>query len=177
MSTPASSIKTPRLILRPATLGIAPMLWQLMQRNKSGIKLTCWRNVKTRQDLTQRITKNKTDHTQNRLRHWIVFEKASQRPIGAFDIYDIRKDHLGPKAYPSYWICKKHRGKGYASEALGAVTKDLQETLSIKRLEALVLKKNKVSLAIVSRHLGLTKHIQDPYNYQQLICCAPDLQH
>jgi len=162
-------LTTNRLILRPASTAFGQVLWPIVKRNREGIKLTYWLESTNKAQLIKNLAFYAREHSKNRARHWIVCEKTSDRPVGAIDLYAIRRTDLGRTAFTSVWLDRDFRGQGYAQEAFGAVIEEARKSLGVNAIEATVLASNTKSRALLTR-LGLCNQIPKPYNPRELIC-------
>ncbi|MDO8509108.1 MAG: GNAT family protein [Nanoarchaeota archaeon] len=75
--------------------------------------------------------------------------KEENKVIGIIDIYSIKKEHK--KAKIGYWIGKKYRGKGLASEAVRAVINYAFNNLKLDKLSADTLVDNEASNILLKK--------------------------
>lgn len=79
---------------------------------------------------------------------FIIF--VDDEPIGIIGLKDI--NYIDKNAHVGYWIGRKYWNKGYASDALSAITKFVKEGLGLKRLHTSVLDYNAASLKVLLKN-------------------------
>lgn len=78
-----------------------------------------------------------------------VWLKEKKRIIGIVDVYDLHKKEGEGKV--GYWIGKKWRGKGLASEALQRIIKFAFEDLNLDKIITKTLVTNDKSIALLEK--------------------------
>ncbi len=79
---------------------------------------------------------------------FIIFH--SGHPAGIIGLSDI--DYTDNKCHVGYWIGKKYRGKGLATESLGLVTDFARNELSMHRIYTGVLDFNTASMSVLVKN-------------------------
>lgn len=114
-------IKTERLLLHPPCIDDVSELFQLMSDEKLTRFLT-W-EPHASMDTTKVVVQSLIESTQNdKGYHWCVW--LDDKIIGLVSLIDVRRKIRTWTIYRaelSYWIGTEFQGKGYASEASGAI--------------------------------------------------------
>jgi RimJ/RimL family protein N-acetyltransferase len=152
---PAYRIETDRLIIRCYSPRDAPLLQATIQENVE--HLLPWMSwVKVEPEALQK----KIDRLRGFRSH---FDKEEAYPFGIFNLEEttviggcLLIPRVGPDAMEiGYWIHVNYINKGYATEAVGALTKIAFEIERVKRIEIHTAPENVRSNAI-PRKLGFT---------------------
>lgn len=62
----------------------------------------------------------------------IITEKGSNIPVGIVDLYEVSQRHQ--RAFIGIYICKEHRGKGYAEETIELIEDYAHNSLHLHQL-------------------------------------------
>jgi ribosomal-protein-serine acetyltransferase len=81
--------------------------------------------------------------------HYLILERDREVHIGTAGAHKV--DWKVPKCEVGYWLHTAHTGKGYMTEALGAIVKMLEETLKMRRIELRTDGRNENSRAVAHR--------------------------
>lgn len=126
-------LKSPRLHLRALEPADADFMYEVENDAEA------WRYSDTIAPLSRKVlreyalTYDADPFSAGQLR-LIITEKESQMPVGIIDLYDVSQRHL--RAFIGIYICKEHRGKGYAEEALTLIEEYAHNTLHLHQLGA-----------------------------------------
>ena len=96
-----------------------------------------WRYSDTIAPLSRRIlrdyalTYDADPFTAGQLR-LIITEKEGGKPVGIVDLYELSQRHM--RAFIGIYICKEHRGQGYADETLQLIEDYAHNTLHLHQL-------------------------------------------
>jgi RimJ/RimL family protein N-acetyltransferase len=143
MPGPAYRVRTPRLLLRswnPEDAHLLPWLpWAKNEPEPLDEKVTRLRTMRGKFDLGQDFI-------------YAIFDRDDKEVVGGTGLHP----RVGPDAFEiGYWIDVNHVGRGYATEAAGALTRVAFEIEGVRRVEIRCDPSNDRSSA-VPRKLGYT---------------------
>jgi RimJ/RimL family protein N-acetyltransferase len=131
-----------------------PRLWLCAPDRNSSCHLTTNPNPRTEPVYRSVIGPNKDDkHREENEVYWYIYHKDHPlEQIGSISLFQFTTaDANIASAMLGYTIHEGHRGKGYMSEALGAILGFAFEKLGLQRVEARVRTTNDASRSVVQR--------------------------
>jgi ribosomal-protein-alanine N-acetyltransferase len=150
---PALRLETPRLVLRPPERGDHAD-WARLRRDSRPF-LSRWEPTWARDHLSAAAFRNRVAWARRVIEEdkgapLFLFEREGGRLLGAITLDNVRR---GPaqSGTVGYWIGAEFAGRGYMSEALGAVREHAFGDMDLSRLEAACLPENKASRALLER--------------------------
>lgn len=146
--SPEFELRTDRLRLRPLTGEDAPFIVALLNE-PSFLRFIGDRGVRTLEDAATYVQKGpQASYAQHGFGLLLVLRREDEAPIGMCGLLkrEVLDDvDLGFAFLPSSW------GKGYASEAAGAVLAHGREAFGLRRVAAIVQPDNAASLRVLDR--------------------------
>jgi ribosomal-protein-alanine N-acetyltransferase len=129
-----------RLSLRP----VEPDDYDFLQRHWNSAPIRRMTNQQTplqREDIESKIESSDSSV--------FLLVVADDSPVGLIWLFDI--SHVNGRVEVGYWITDSAQGKGYATEALEAVTTYAFEELRLHKIVARVFAGNTPSIAVLER--------------------------
>lgn len=146
-------VRTERLALRPPAKGDYGE-WA-RRREESRAHLEPWEprwpsDALSRDDWARRLRSWRGAWRNDRAYVFLAFAQQSQRLVGGVSVTNVRR---GPAQSASlgYWLLGDCQGKGYMTEAVGAIADWCFTALGLMRLEAGTLPENKRSRRVLDR--------------------------
>lgn len=88
----------------------------------------------------------------NDMAHYLIFDKASSKPVGDVDLRDIKLGKRIRKAESAIMIAEPgYRGKGYATEAMSLILKFGFERFGLNKVTAPVFYFNEPSIGLYKK--------------------------
>ena len=150
---PSLRLETERLVLRLPEMADQGA-WARLRRESAGF-LKAWEPLWARDHLTRPAFRNRVSWARRTLEEGrgaplFIFEREGERLLGAITLDNVRR---GPaqSGTVGYWIGADFAGRGYMTEALGAVRDHAFDRMDLSRLEAACLPENKASRALLER--------------------------
>ena len=131
-----------------------PRLWLCAPDRNGSCHLTTYPNPRTEPVYRSVIGPSKDDkHREENEVYWYIYHKDHPlAQIGSISLFQFTSaDAKIASAMLGYTIHEEHRGKGYMSEALGAILGFAFEKLGLQRVEARVRTTNDASRSVVQR--------------------------
>lgn len=161
-------LETERLILRDFTESDYIDLFEIY--SDEDITVHCgifsFENLQQSKDLIQLYRSN---YMEGKTIRWAIQHKETKKVIGSFGYHGWIKNHY--KAEIGYQLNKEYWHKGYAVEALKEIIKYGQDTMDLRRIEAVVYPGNKPSEELLYKfgfeHEGLLRSYACFRNVQQ----------
>lgn len=159
------SFETPRLLLRPFSVADAPQLHEAQTESIDALREHLWFLPWVAEPQTLRSAEARCRQAQGNflLRldlPYLAFERRSGRLVASAGLH--RTDWSLPKTEVGYWVRTSEVGKGYASEAVHALTAWALDGLGAKRVALVTDELNHASRAVALRcgfHLeGVLRH-------------------
>lgn len=149
-----STFETSRLTMRSFRTGDAPALFEALAESIKDLRAYLWFLPWLAEEPTLQTAevRCRTAEAKFLLRSdlaYLVFGKVTGRLVGSVGLH--RTDWTLPKTEVGYWIRTSETGKGYASEAVGAITSWALEVLEAKRVELVTDEQNIGSRAVAER--------------------------
>jgi [ribosomal protein S5]-alanine N-acetyltransferase len=145
----ATELTTPRLKLRQLVIQDAPVIAAL--RSDLQVNRYIDRPLSiTIGDALDWILKRQQDFADERSVVWAICESESGRLIGTICLWNFSKDRLTCET--GYELFPESHGKGYMSEALGAVVDFARTSLGVKIVEAFTHSENERSTRVLLKH-------------------------
>ena len=141
-------ITTPRLLLRKFKRGDVRDIFAYASDPEVTL-YTPWehhRELKTTRKFLDSIL---AAYRQGRPAPWAIVLRGKDRLIGAIGVRNWAIEHS--RAEVGYVLAREHWGKGYASEALGAVLAFGFSRMELNRIEAKCVPENKGSIRVVEK--------------------------
>jgi RimJ/RimL family protein N-acetyltransferase len=149
--SPAYRIHTPRLVLRCWNPGDAPRLKAAIDESLEHLRAwTDWamREPSRLEEIVQRLRKFRAWFDEDENYTLGIFSRDESQVLGGTGLHKRN----GPNALEiGYWLHKDHTGRGYATEATGALTRIAFELHCVPRLEVHCDPMNHRSFAIPAR--------------------------
>jgi len=138
-------IETARLVIREVNIADLGSLADIL--SDAEVMRYSFRGVCTPAEIDNYIMGCQANYKANGFGQWAVIDKSNQKLIGLCGINngfngDLVIKHVNYRFAVSSW------GKGFATEALSAVTETAKNRYSLKQLYALIEPENKASLKI-----------------------------
>jgi len=150
---PSLRLETERLVLRLPEMADQGA-WARLRRESAGF-LKAWEPLWARDHLTRPAFRNRVSWARRTLEEGrgaplFIFEREGERLLGAITLDNVRR---GPaqSGTVGYWIGADFAGRGYMTEALGAVRDHAFDRMDLSRLEAACLPENQASRALLER--------------------------
>lgn len=149
-----SSLETPRLLLRSFRVDDAPLLHAALVDSIDDLRRHLWflpwvAEAPTLQSAQARCRKAEANFLLRTDLAYLAFEKASGRLVASIGLH--RTDWDLPKTEVGYWARTSDAGKGYASEAVVALTTWALQTLGAVRVELVTDEDNTRSRRLAER--------------------------
>ncbi len=148
-------IKTDRLLVRPPQRSDYEA-WRDLREASRG-HLEPWeprwpKDALSREDWNRRLRAWRAGWRQDRAYVFLIFiSQTSEAMIGGASITHVRRGAAQSGAL-GYWLDEAAQGKGYMSEAVGAICNWCFDTLMLDRLEAATLPHNERSRDVLLRN-------------------------
>lgn len=148
------SFETPRLHLRPFSEADAPQLHEALVETITQLRENLWflpwvAEPQTLQSAEARCRKAQDDVRLRLDLPYLVFDQRTGRLVASVGLH--RTDWAVPKTEVGYWVRTSDVGKGYATEAVNALTTWALNTLGAKRVELVTDERNTASRAVALR--------------------------
>lgn len=148
------SIETSRLVLRCFRVTDAPELHEALVESLAELRANLWflpwvAEEQSLQSAEIRCRKAQAGFLLRTDLPYLAFSKQSGRLIGSAGLH--RTDWALPKTEVGYWIRSSEVGKGYASEAVVALTEWAFNSLQVQRVELVTDERNTGSRAVAAR--------------------------
>jgi RimJ/RimL family protein N-acetyltransferase len=148
------SFETERLFLRPFSVVDAPQLHEALVESIAELRENLWflpwvSEEQTLQSAEARCRKAQGNFLLRLDLPYLVFERSSRRLVASAGLH--RTDWALPKTEVGYWVRTSEVGKGYASEAVNALTHWAIHVLGAKRVELVTYELNVGSRAVALR--------------------------
>ena len=148
------SFETPRLLLRPFSVADAPLLHEALVESIDALREHLWflpwvAEPQTLQAAEARCRQAQGNFTLRTDLPYLAFERSSGRLVASAGLH--RTDWSLPKTEVGYWVRTSEVGKGYASEAVHALTAWALDGLGAKRVELVTDELNLGSRAVAVR--------------------------
>lgn len=148
------SIETSRLVLRCFRVTDAPELHEALVESLAELRANLWflpwvAEEQSLQSAELRCRKAQAGFLLRTDLPYLAFSKQSGRLIGSAGLH--RTDWALPKTEVGYWIRSSEVGKGYASEAVVALTEWAFNSLQVQRVELVTDERNTGSRAVAAR--------------------------
>ncbi|MGV3524032.1 MAG: GNAT family N-acetyltransferase [Candidatus Sericytochromatia bacterium] len=159
------TFETARLVLRPFTVSDAPQLHEALVESLAELRANLWflpwvAEEQTLQSAEVRCRKAQGQFLLRQDLAYLAFERTSGRLVASAGLH--RTDWTFPKTEVGYWVRSSEVGKGYATEAVNALTHWALFELAAKRVELVTDERNAGSRAVALRcgyHLeGILHH-------------------
>jgi RimJ/RimL family protein N-acetyltransferase len=149
-----TSFETPRLLVRAFRTEDAQALHVALTESLAELRAYLWflpwlAEEQTLQSAEIRCRRAAANFLVRTDLAYLAFEKASGQLVGSVGLH--RTDWSLPKTEVGYWIRSTQVGKGYASEAVGALTHWALDVLGAKRVELVTDELNRGSRAVAER--------------------------
>lgn len=155
MPAPAYRIHTPRLVIRCWNPDDAPLLADAITASVEHLRPWMpWAHSEPEEleAKVQRLRDFRVKFDTDQDYIYAVFDRAESEVVGGTGLHP----RVGLKALEiGYWISARHAGRGYATEAAGALTRVAFEINGVERMEIRCDPRNERSAA-VPRKLGYT---------------------
>ena len=146
-------IQTDRLTIKPATVGDAAFMLQLLN-TPSWITYIGDRNVHSVLESEQYLVTRLVGATPTKgCGIYTIFETETQQPIGISSL--VKRDYL-EHIDIGYALLPEYEGRGYAHEASVAVLDYAQNVLKSRKIVAITLKNHERSIQLLQK-LGLVR--------------------
>ena len=148
------SFETERLLLRPFSIADAPQLHEALVESIDQLRENLWflpwvAEQQTIQSAEARCRKAQGNFLLRLDLPYLVFERTSGRLVASAGLH--RTDWALPKTEVGYWVRTSQLGKGYATEAVNALTSWALQGLRAKRVELVTDELNFGSRAVALR--------------------------
>ena len=148
------SFETERLLLRPFSIADAPQLHEALVESIDQLRENLWflpwvAEQQTIQSAEARCRKAQGNFLLRLDLPYLVFERTSGRSVASAGLH--RTDWALPKTEVGYWVRTSQLGKGYATEAVNALTSWALQGLRAKRVELVTDELNLGSRAVALR--------------------------
>jgi len=145
---------TPRLVLRSFTPEDAPALHEALVESLPRLREYLWFLPWIAEEQTLQSAEVRCRNAQAAFENhadlaWLAFDRSTQRVVGSAGLH--RTDWTLPRTEVGYWIRSSEAGKGYATEAVNALTTWALDTLHAVRVELLTDELNAGSRAVAQR--------------------------
>lgn len=153
MPVPAR-FETPRLILRTFAPEDAPALHEALVESLPQLRQYLWFLPWIAEEQTLQSAQVRCRNAQEAFDKctdlaWLAFDRDTRRLVGSAGLH--RTDWLLPRTEVGYWIRTREAGKGYATEAVNALTRWALETLRAVRVELVTDEENAGSRGVAAR--------------------------
>ena len=128
------SLETPRLLLRPFTLGDAPAMYRNWASDPEVTKFLTWPAHESEALTAQLLASWEEEYRNENYYSWAIVLKAIREPIGSISVVGI-KDRV-EAAVIGYCIGKQWWHQGITSEAFARVIRYLFDEVGFNRIEA-----------------------------------------
>jgi RimJ/RimL family protein N-acetyltransferase len=148
------SFETPRLLLRPFGVADAPQLHEALVESIEALREHLWflpwvAEPPTLASAEARCRRALADFLLRADLPYLAFERRSGRLVGSAGLH--RTDWALPKTEVGYWMRTSEVGKGYATEAVRALTAWALEGLGATRVALVTDERNAGSRAVALR--------------------------
>ena len=149
-----SRFETPRLILRTFAVEDGPLLLDALTESIQALRTHLWflpwvAEEPTLASATIRCQQALANYLQRTDLACLAFNKETMRLVGSAGLH--RTDWTIPKTEVGYWLRSTETGKGYATEAVDALTAWALNSLKAKRVELVTDEHNVPSRAVALR--------------------------
>lgn len=149
-----AKLGTPRLNLRTFTPQDAPALHEALVESLSELREYLWFLPWIAEDQTLQSAQVRCRNAQEAFEKqvdlaWLAFDRSTGRLIGSAGLH--RTDWQLPRTEVGYWIRSSETGKGFASEAVNALTGWALATLRAVRVELVTDEQNAGSRGVAKR--------------------------
>lgn len=142
-------LTTPRLVLREVRNADAPAVFAL-RSDPDTMRFIPRPLAVSLRDAEEHIALQRAERTANRMLTWIMSLHDDPAMIGLVSLLRIQPEHYRTEL--GYMVLPAHSGKGYASEAIGAVTAHAFVELGFHSIEAVVDPANTGSIKVLERN-------------------------
>ena len=148
------SFETERLLLRPFTIADAPQLHEALVESIDQLRQNLWflpwvAEQQTLQSAEARCRKAQGNFLLRLDLPYLAFERSSGRLVASAGLH--RTDWALPKTEVGYWVRTSQNGKGYATEAVNALSSWALQGLGARRVELVTDELNLGSRAVALR--------------------------
>lgn len=148
------SFETPRLLLRPFAVADAPQLHEALVESIDALREHLWflpwvAEPPTPASAVARCRRAQADFLRRADLPYLAFERRSGRLVGSAGLH--RTDWALPATEVGYWVRTSETGKGYATEAVDALTVWALEGLGATRVALVTDELNVASRAVALR--------------------------
>ncbi len=149
-----TELETPRLLLRSFRLEDAPALHEALVESVAQLREHLWflpwlAMEPSLQSAELRCRQAQANFLLRTDLPYLAFEKSTERLVGSVGLH--RTDWELPKTEVGYWLRTSETGKGYATEAVNALTDWALNTLGAKRVSLITDELNQGSRAVAER--------------------------
>ena len=149
-----SRFETQRLILRTFAAEDAPLLLDALTESIQALRTHLWflpwvAEEPTLASATVRCQQALANHLLRTDLAYLAFNKQTMRLVGSAGLH--RTDWTIPKTEVGYWLRSTETCKGYATEAVNALTAWALNSLKAKRVELVTDERNASSRAVALR--------------------------
>jgi len=149
-----ASFETPRLLLRPFAVADAPQLFEALVEAIEALREHLWflpwvAETPTPASAEARCRQAQTDFQLRADLPYLAFERRTGRLVASAGLH--RTDWALPATEVGYWVRTSEVGKGYASEAVHALTAWALEGLGATRVALVTDERNAASRAVALR--------------------------
>lgn len=125
-------------------------------RAQSRDHLAPWEPTWPRDELSRSSYRRRMRHYQREMREdlgyaFVLLEDRSDRLLGGVTLSNVRRG-VTQSASLGYWLGKSFTGRGYMSEAVGAVLGHAFASLRLHRVEAACMPDNTASIRVLERN-------------------------
>jgi ribosomal-protein-alanine N-acetyltransferase len=142
------NLQTERLFLRPLAMTDAPALFAIMS-DEDAMRFWDWPAFHDPLAVSEIVAGQIADMTENRAFYWAVALEPRGPAIGACDLSEIDRHHR--RAEVGFLFNRSYWGRGYATEAMGAVVGHAFGALGFERLWARFHAGNEASRRLLAR--------------------------
>jgi RimJ/RimL family protein N-acetyltransferase len=153
MMTPIPTLETARLVLRPFCPADADAVTELINDAAVSATLETIPYPYYREYADWWINTHESLFAERRELHLAVVLRAQGGLLGAVSL--LSKDPDGPPQL-GYWLGRRHWGRGYATEAVGAIIRYAQRELGARTIAARCMVDNPASVAVLTK-VGLRR--------------------
>lgn len=148
------TFETPRLTLRPFSIADAPQLHEALVESLGELRNHLWflpwvAEEQTLESAQVRCRKAQGNFVLRLDLAYLAFERSSGRLVASAGLH--RTDWILPRTEVGYWVRTSEVGKGYATEAVNALTDWALLGLQAKRVELVTDELNAASRAVAVR--------------------------
>jgi RimJ/RimL family protein N-acetyltransferase len=149
-----TSFATPRLLLRPFAVTDAPQLHEALVESIEVLREHLWflpwvAEPPTLASAEARCLQAQADFLQRTDLPYLAFERRSGRLVASAGLH--RTDWALPATEVGYWVRTSEAGRGYATEAVSALTAWALEGLGATRVALVTDERNAGSRAVAER--------------------------